>query len=156
MAKPEPTATSGVAEYRGASALSDDLSFLLARANARSIAAGNAALSEHGLRARSYSVLALAASGTRPTQRELAEFLWLDPSQVVALVDDLENRGLVQREPDPNDRRAKVVQATEEGRLRFTAAQESARSAELVQHSNLTEKQREQLGALLREIAFSR
>ena len=73
--------------------LFDDLSFLLARANALSLAAGNAALGAYGLRVRSYSVLALAAGGRRPSQRELAELLRLDPSQVVALVDDLQARG---------------------------------------------------------------
>ena len=77
----------------------DDLSFLLARANALSLAAGNAALAQHGLRARSYSVLALAAGDARPSQRELAELLRLDPSQVVALVDDLQRRGLVAASP---------------------------------------------------------
>ena len=65
------------------------------------LAAGNASLAEHGLKARSYSVLALPASDARPSQRELAEFLRLDPSQVVGLVDGLQARGLVRREPDP-------------------------------------------------------
>src|SRR5665811_2023376 len=79
-------------------ALTEDLSFLLARANALSLAAGNAALAEYGLRVRSYSVLALAVDDMRPSQRDLAAFLRLDPSQVVSLVDDLQRRGLVQRE----------------------------------------------------------
>src|SRR5688572_23016252 len=90
------------------SVLGGDLVFLLARANALTLAAANAALAEHGLKARSYSVLALAADGARPTQRELAEFLRLDPSQVVALVDGLEKRQLVERRTDPADRRANV------------------------------------------------
>ena len=98
------------------SELFEDLSFLLARANAFSLAAGNAALSEYGLRVRSYSVLALAAGTSRPSQRELAEMLRLDPSQVVALVDELQSRGLVVRQPDPADRRANVVVATDLGR----------------------------------------
>ena len=134
--------------------LRDDLSFLLARANALSLAAGNAALAEHGLRVRSYSVLALAASSARPSQRELAEFLRLDPSQVVALVDDLQLRGLVVREPDPRDRRANVVVATAEGRELHAAAAESARSAEHRLHDDLTPIERDQLGDLLRRLAF--
>lgn len=136
------------------SALADDLSFLLARSNALSLAAGNAALGAHGLRARSYSVLALAAEGARPTQRELAEFLRLDPSQVVALVDDLEKRGLLRREPDPTDRRANVVVATDEGAAHVAAARIAAREAERDLHRSLTAAQRAQLTALLRAIAF--
>jgi len=92
-----------------------DPGLLLARANADSIAATNAALASFGLRVRSYAVLAAAASATRPTQRELAEFLRLDPSQVVALVDELERRGLVRREVDPADRRANAIVATADG-----------------------------------------
>lgn len=136
------------------SALNDDLSFLLARANAIALAAGNAALAEHGLKARSYSVLVLAAGDARPSQRELAEFLRLDPSQVVSLVDELQSRGLVERRPDPADRRANVVVATEDGRAVAAAARDTARAAEERVHAHLTAADRETLGALLRALAF--
>jgi DNA-binding MarR family transcriptional regulator len=134
--------------------LFDDLSFLLARANALSLAAGNSALSLLGLRVRSYSVLALAAGSSRPSQRELAELLRLDPSQVVALVDELQARGLVVREPDPTDRRANVVVATEEGRALRDLASESARSAEEALHDDLSREERVLLTELLRRLAF--
>ncbi|WP_106815393.1 MarR family winged helix-turn-helix transcriptional regulator [Microbacterium timonense] len=136
------------------SALADDLSFLLARANAIALAAGNAALAEHGLKARSYSVLVLASGEARPSQRELAEFLRLDPSQVVSLVDELQTRGLVQRQPDPSDRRANVVVATEAGRHLVSVARESARAAEERAHAQLSPEERETLAALLRALAF--
>jgi DNA-binding MarR family transcriptional regulator len=136
------------------SALADDPIFLLARASALAIAAGNASLSEHGLKARSYAVLALAASGSRPTQRELAEFLRLDPSQVVALVDGLQVRGLVRREADPSDRRANVVVITDVGRDLFARAQISARTAEQQLHGRLGDENRALVMNLLRELAF--
>src|SRR6202035_3620620 len=44
------------------------------------------------------------------TLRELAERLAADPPYVTLIVDDLEERGLVQRMPHPKDRRAKLVQ----------------------------------------------
>jgi DNA-binding MarR family transcriptional regulator len=134
--------------------LVDDLSFLLARANALSLAAGNAALSEYGLRVRSYSVLALAAGTSRPSQRELAELLRLDPSQVVALVDELQVRGLVVRQPDPADRRANVVVATDRGRVVHREASAAARAAETALHDDLTDADRTQLTALLKRMAF--
>jgi len=135
--------------------LFDDLSFLLARANALSLAAGNAALSQHGLRVRSYSVLALAAGPRQPTQRELAELLRLDPSQVVALVDDLQNRGLVTRQSDPSDRRANVVVATEDGKVACEVASIAAAAAQDEQLLNvLSPSERAQLAELLRRIAF--
>jgi DNA-binding MarR family transcriptional regulator len=136
------------------SALADDPIFLLARASALAIAAGNANLAEHGLKARSYAVLALAASGARPTQRELAEFLRLDPSQVVALVDGLQMRGLVLREPDPSDRRANVVVITDEGHEMFARAQVSAQAAAQQLHGRLSDENRALVMDLLRELAF--
>jgi len=62
-------------------------------------------------------VLALRALATRPhTLRALAERLAADPPYVTLMVDDLEERGLVQRMPHPEDRRAKLVKLTAAGR----------------------------------------
>ena len=55
--------------------------------------------------------------------------LGLDPSQIVALVDDLEGRGLVMRTVDPNDRRNKLIVATDDGR--DMCEQARRRSAEI-------------------------
>ena len=136
--------------------LADDLSFLLARANALSLAAGNAALAPFGLKARSYSVLALAVDlDVRPSQRGLAEYLRLDPSQIVALVDDLQRRGLIERRPDPADRRANVVVATDAGRALHSRALAAAERAEHELHAALDDDERAQLARLLRRIAFA-
>ncbi|WP_125133093.1 MarR family winged helix-turn-helix transcriptional regulator [Microbacterium sp. 10M-3C3] len=145
MARPVDTA---------APSLVDDVSFLLARANALALAAGNAALAEHGLKARSYSVLVLSLAADAPTQRDLAEFLRLDPSQVVALVDGLETRGLVERRADPSDRRVKVVVATPAGRALAARAHVSAGEAEERAHAALSADERETLRDLLRRVAF--
>jgi len=50
------------------------------------------------------------------TMRELAQRLAADPPYVTLMVDDLEKRGLVQRLPHPEDRRAKLVRLTAAGR----------------------------------------
>ncbi|MGP0032260.1 MAG: MarR family winged helix-turn-helix transcriptional regulator [Acidimicrobiales bacterium] len=47
---------------------------------------------------------------------EMARGLGCDPSYVTALVDDLADRGLARREPDPLDRRVKIIVLTDEGR----------------------------------------
>ncbi|HTK35725.1 MAG TPA: MarR family transcriptional regulator [Caulobacteraceae bacterium] len=47
---------------------------------------------------------------------EIAEALFCDASYVTGLVDKLEERGLVQRLPSPDDRRVKLVALTEAGR----------------------------------------
>src|SRR3954454_18749706 len=109
-------------------ALTEDLGFLLTRASGLVVRATNAALADVGLRVRQYSVLVLADdSADGISQRDLGEVLGLDPSQVVALVDELAAAGLVERRPSPTDRRAKLVAATAQGvRLRRRADERAA------------------------------
>jgi len=53
------------------------------------------------------------------TQRELARRLHYDPSNITALADSLEARGLIERRPDASDRRFRLLALTPEGaRLR--------------------------------------
>jgi DNA-binding MarR family transcriptional regulator len=62
-------------------------------------------------------VLALRLLATQShTLRGLAQRLSADPPYVTLMVDDLEERGLVQRTPHPEDRRAKLVKLTPAGR----------------------------------------
>jgi len=85
--------------------LTEDVGFLLTRASGLVVRATNAALVDVGLRVRQYSVLVLADdTATGISQRDLAEALGLDPSQVVALVDELAAAGLVERRPSPTGR----------------------------------------------------
>ncbi|MEL5991552.1 MarR family winged helix-turn-helix transcriptional regulator [Microbacterium phosphatis] len=141
-------------DLRTGGPLLNDTAFLLARANAQSLAAAHAALAEHGLRVRSYTVLALAVSEERLSQRDIAEYLRLDPSQVVALVDDLQTRGLVTREPDPNDRRAKAVIATPAGRRLHTQAEAAVNAAERDLLSVLAADEQAVLRDLLLRLGF--
>lgn len=146
--------TNPAAQSQGSQTLIDDMSFLLARASALSNAAGNAALAEFGLKVRSYSVLELAADNGRTSQREIAEFLRLDPSQVVALVDKLQRAKLVEREPDQRDRRANVIVATPLGLETLEKARTRVRNAADTLHGDLTADERATLTDLLRRTAF--
>ena len=67
----------------------------------------------HG--SRGYHVLAEASRGDAPTQAALAERLLIDRSVMTYLIDDLEAADLVQRRPDPADRRVRRVCPTEHG-----------------------------------------
>lgn len=132
-----------------------DLGFLLARANAVSVATASAALAPFELSVRSYAVLSVVSDDARPTQRELADFLRLDPSQIVALVDALETRGLVERRQDPADRRANVVLVTAAGADLAAAARASVATAEAVAYRGLTEDEQRELASLLRRAAIA-
>ncbi|WP_457966211.1 MarR family transcriptional regulator [Arthrobacter sp. D1-29] len=136
------------------SPLVSEIEFLTARARARGSAKANALLAPLELKIRSYAVLSLACSGAAPSQRELAEFLLLDPSQIVALVDGLEQRGLVKRETDPRDRRSKVIKGTAKGQRVLDQAAAATQQAEDQAMGDLTTAERDQLRDLLRRIAF--
>src|SRR5680860_1306079 len=88
--------------------LMEDTGFLLSRSSGLAVRTTNAHLAPFGLRVRQFSVLSVACDRDGITQRELAEVLGLDPSQIVALVDELAAAGLVERRPGPRDRRARL------------------------------------------------
>lgn len=73
------------------------------------LAAGEHALT--GPQARLLSMLSLEPL----PMRKLAQKLKCEPSNVTGIVDRLETRGLVERRPDPADRRVKLAVATDEG-----------------------------------------
>ncbi|MFJ1765387.1 MarR family winged helix-turn-helix transcriptional regulator [Amycolatopsis sp. NPDC088138] len=64
---------------------------------------------------RGYLVLAALTAGRPPSQLALANQLDLDRTLMTYLLDELETAGLVQRRPDPADRRARQVLITEAG-----------------------------------------
>jgi MarR family transcriptional regulator, lower aerobic nicotinate degradation pathway regulator len=64
------------------------------------------------------------------SQRDLALALRIQPSNIVALLDDMEGRGLLTRTPDPADRRRHRVEITRRGYLTLERATKAARAAE--------------------------
>ncbi|HEX5261087.1 MAG TPA: MarR family transcriptional regulator, partial [Gaiellales bacterium] len=69
-----------------------------------------------GLSAFHFAVLALLEEDPRETQAVIADALGYDRSHLVRLLDELEERDLVVRKRDPEDRRRHVVKMTAEGK----------------------------------------
>ena len=133
--------------------LTDDLGFLLSRASGQVVRRTNAALAEHGLRVRQYSVLVLACDTTDGvSQRELATVLGLDPSQVVLLVGELAGAGLVERRAVEEDRRTRLVVPTEAGRRLREAAGRAADAAVETPFGLLGDVERDRLRDMLTRI----
>ncbi|MFE0451540.1 MarR family winged helix-turn-helix transcriptional regulator [Streptomyces sp. NPDC058914] len=82
----------------------------------------------HALTGAQAKLLGLLSLEPLP-MRKLANRLKCEPSNVTGIVDRLEARGLVERRPDPADRRVKLAVATEEGRRVAKGLRESLRFA---------------------------
>ncbi|MEV0317736.1 MarR family winged helix-turn-helix transcriptional regulator [Streptomyces sp. NPDC050658] len=73
------------------------------------------AAGKHALTGAQARVLGLLSLDPMPMRR-IAQKLKCEPSNITGIVDRLEARGLVERRPDPADRRVKLAAPTEEGR----------------------------------------
>jgi DNA-binding MarR family transcriptional regulator len=103
---------------------------LLARASRRLIEEERVPLTASGLSMWGYIVLSRLATGPAETRLSLARAIGYDKSRLIGLLDGLEAEGLLTREPDPDDRRARVIALTPVGRSRFERARRDIRRME--------------------------
>ncbi len=119
--------------------------------------ATNAAMGEsvgefpHG--ARGYQVLVAVVSGEQPNQLALAQHLGIDRTVMTYLVDDFVKAGLVERQLNPADRRARIVVATDSGLAILADLQQRVAEAERAVLGALADDERELFRSLLRRVA---
>lgn len=87
-------------------------------------------LREHGLSMWAYSVLLALDERPLRTQAALAESIGADKTRIIGFLDDLQQKGLIERVSDPADRRARVLSLTAEGRRVRDSAQAGIRRNE--------------------------
>lgn len=101
----------------------DDLAAMLAPLLRDLMAAESPVLAAHDLTMWGYVVLlALDRSPVR-TQAALAEAIGADKTRIIGTLDELQQRGYIERRPDPADRRVRLLEITTSGRAVKDAAQ---------------------------------
>lgn len=106
-------------------------------------------LTELGLRARHVIALTLLRNLGEQNQSDLAATLGMDPTNVVALLNDLEADDLVQRCRSPQDRRRHTVLLTPAGRARLVELEHLLTGVEQRVLEPLTPQEQQTLYALL-------
>jgi DNA-binding MarR family transcriptional regulator len=102
---------------------------------------------------RGYQILSAAAQGAVRSQFALAQHLGVDRTVMTYLLDDLEAAGLIERRPDPTDRRARRVVATQLGTELLATLDDRLRAAEAQVLAPLDLETRETFRAQIRLLA---
>jgi DNA-binding MarR family transcriptional regulator len=133
-------------------ALSDRLGFLLGRAHLAHRAIAERALASFGLGVKEFGALSVLVEEGPLSQQRLGERQGVDRTTMVAVVDELERRGLVERRRNPADRRAYALHATAKGRRLLRRAREAAKRAEDEFLTPIPPSDRRRLKQLLRTL----
>jgi DNA-binding MarR family transcriptional regulator len=111
------------------------------------------ALEPLGLRPPQFGVLTLIDAHPGCAQRELVSGSLVDPSSMVAVIDELESEGLAERRAHPDDRRKHAVHLTAKGRRMLERARKVATEMTDEALTPLNASERKSLQRLLRKLA---
>ena len=127
--------------------------FLLAQVGAHAAARFGERVDAVGLSRPQSGILGLLTANPGISQQELAQLLGMLPSRVVALVDEMEEAGLIRRQRDQEDRRRNALALTATGKAALHKVAGIARAHEDDICSALSPSERRQLTALLQRVA---
>ncbi len=139
--------------HRVAKELVASSGFLLARLGLAFKALALERIEDAGFDPYDHSVLAIVDEGARETQATIADALALDPSRLVALLDSLEERELIARQRDPQDRRRHMVSITAAGKRQLSRLRAIAKQLEDEFFAPLDAKSRAALHEQLLQLA---
>ncbi|MGH8878343.1 MAG: MarR family winged helix-turn-helix transcriptional regulator [Stackebrandtia sp.] len=111
-----------------------------------------AALTEHGLRLEHHAIMSALRDFGPLSQQQLSRRLDLDKSHLVGHIDFLQDRELLTRSPDPDDRRRHRVELTEAGHGLITGLGPAEQRSQHEFLKTLTDGERDTLIALLRRV----
>jgi len=110
-------------------------------------------LAKEKLAPRHAGILRILNSTPAITQQTLAATLGMVPSRLVVLVDEMEQRGLIERRENPDDRRRYALHITEEGRSTLETIGRISREHSQALLAAISEDEQRQLATLLQRIA---
>jgi DNA-binding MarR family transcriptional regulator len=99
-----------------------------------------------------FRVLNVVDAAEGQSQQAIGEAIQAPPSRMVAIVDELEQRGLIERRPHPSDRRVHALYLTADGRRLLAKGREIAMEHEKELTRGMSAADRKQLIALLRKL----
>jgi DNA-binding MarR family transcriptional regulator len=141
---------------RDSSALPDptaNVAFLLAQVGAHASGMFADRVEPLGLTPPQVGILCYIARADGLSQQALSEKLGLFPSRLVAMIDELEQRGLVERRDSPRDRRSYALHLTGAGREILEQLDRIGRAHQQALCAALDASEQAQLKALLARIA---
>jgi DNA-binding MarR family transcriptional regulator len=133
-------------------ALTDLLGPLLGRAHTAHRALAERRLAELGLSPKAFGALSVLASEGATSQQRLAERQGIDRTTMVAVIDELEHAGFVERRRSHADRRAYALHATPKGERVLARARDANAAAEDEFLAPLAPAERERLKETLRTL----
>jgi MarR family transcriptional regulator, lower aerobic nicotinate degradation pathway regulator len=128
-------------------------SFLLKRLGWTIKERAHEALEATGMSPQHHAVLSLLDERACGAQGTLADALGYDRSQMVGLLDELEDKHLIERKRDPDDRRRHVVKLTPAGKEALTKLRVVAKAVEKEFLAPLSAEERRTLHTLLQQLA---
>jgi len=131
----------------------DTVAFLLSQLGHRSASVFADLIASIDLTPPHAGILRAIAAGPGRSQQALSGQLGLLPSRVVAYVDELEDRGYVERRRNPDDRRLHALHLTASGKKVITKIGELGRQHDQLLTAGLDADQRHTLHQLLATIA---
>lgn len=128
------------------------LAFLLSQVGIHAARQFSERIAEVELTPPLFRVLNLIDAAEGRSQQAIGEAVEVPASRMVALVDDLEQRGLVERRPHPTDRRVRALYLTPKGRKTLARGREIAEAHEEALTRGMAAADRKRLVALLQKI----
>lgn len=135
-----------------AGAVEPRISYVIARLERAVRAAINERVRPHGLTTLQYTTLSVLGSRGQPlSNAQLARRAYMTPQSMIEVIDALERKGLIRRDPHPNHRRVYPATLTPKGRRVLAVCDASVAEMEEEMLAELGPAERESLLASLKE-----